>query len=86
MFIFIYSTNKIIEKVFDVETMNAADTFLWYDTVENRCNVMASFLMDKHDGKATQNAYRNILPKKFRRFRSKMVKILDNYYFKELEN
>jgi len=45
---------------------------------------MAALVVDKHDGSVLKNAFANRMPKDWRRFRSCMVKILDNWYFKEL--
>jgi rRNA pseudouridine-1189 N-methylase Emg1 (Nep1/Mra1 family) len=45
---------------------------------------MAALVVDKHDGSVLKEAFSKRMPKDWRRFRSCMVKILDNWYFKEL--
>jgi len=77
-------SEHLIARAMDLEPLNSSDTALWYDSADNRCNVMCCFLVERHDGKALYDAYRNKLPTSFRRFRSRMVKVLDKWFFQEL--
>ena len=81
---FTLSLEYLIARTMDLEPLNSSDTALWYDSQDNRCNVMCCFLVERHDGKALHNAYRNKLPTAFKRFRCRMVKVLDKWFFKEL--
>lgn len=67
-----------------LEALNATDTNMWYDQTTNRCNVMASLIFDKCDESVIREVFQNKMPQDRFRLRAKLVKILDNYYFKEL--
>ena len=71
----------LIAWTMDLEPLNSSDTTLWHDSADNRCNVMCCFLVERHDGKVLYDAYRNKLPTAYRRFRSRMVKVLDKWFF-----
>lgn len=46
---------------------------------------MACLLFEKCEEEVLREVFQKKMVEKGRRYRSKMVKILDNYYFKELE-
>ena len=46
---------------------------------------MAAIVFEKCDPEAIVEILQRRMPEKWKRFRSKMVKVLDNYYFKEFD-
>lgn len=64
--------------------MNTVDTNLWFDQTTNRCNIMGTTIFEKCDADFMRKVLLERWTKRFARMRSKVVKRLDNYYFKEM--
>lgn len=77
---------KFISLVFWVEPLNSTDKNVFYDQETNRCHIMGVILLDKTDENNIREIFAKRMTSRFFRLRSKMVKILDAYYFKELSN
>ena len=54
------------------------------DQASNRCNIMAALVFEKTTEQNLRDVFQNKMPTNWRRFRSRMFKVLDQYYFKEL--
>ena len=75
---------KIIQASFAVEPLNATDKNVFYDQETNRCHIIGTILLERTDADTVRDVIAERMTSKFYRLRSKMVKILDSYYFKEL--
>ena len=75
---------RLIVLMFNVEPLNQVDKNVFYDQESNRCNIMASLLFEKCSHKVLEDVFLHKMVAARSRFRSRMVKILDNYYFQEL--
>ena len=77
---------KIIQVCFGVEPLNATDKNVFYDQETNRCHIIGTILLERTDADTVRDVIAERMTSKFYRLRSKMVKILDSYYFKELSS
>lgn len=77
--------DKLIQKAYAISPINFVDKNVWYDSENNRCFIMAAAILDKTDECNLKQIFKDRLVKMDTRFRSKMVKVLDNYYFKEMK-
>ena len=68
-----------------MEPLNATDKNVFYDQETNRCHIIGTILLEKTDADTVRDVIASRMTSKFYRLRSKMVKILDSYYFKEFE-
>ncbi len=75
---------KTIQVWFGVEPLNATDKNVFYDQETNRCHIIGTILLERTDADTVRDVIASRMTSKFYRLRSKMVKILDSYYFKEL--
>ena len=80
----VIAMDHIIVKSMNLEALNATDTNMWFDQESNRCNVMAALLFNKCSYDQIRTIFMETLPNDRSRFRSRLVRILDSYYFKEL--
>lgn len=64
--------------------MNTTDNNMWFDSEDNRINIMVTIWFEKCDESLLKDIFQKKLPAFCSRFRSVMVRHLDNYYFKEL--
>ena len=79
-----YLFDKAIQYWYKVTPIGVVEKNVWYDSVRNRCYIMATAILERADEDSLKAVFRDRLQKLDKRFRSKMVKILDNYYFKEM--
>lgn len=79
-----YLVDLAIRTVFDLQPMNSTDKNVFYDQETNRCNVLAALVFEKMKAEDFAPVVEEDLPRIYKRFRSKVVKVMDNYYFKEL--
>ena len=57
---------------------------MWYDQASNRCNIMSFAIVERTDEELLKKVFSEKLSASFQRMRSKMVKIADTYFFKEM--
>lgn len=71
---------------FQLEKMNEVDRNSYYDHQKNRCIIIGTLVFEQFDDvEEIKQLYMHNLPSKWKRMRSKMLKIFGNYYFKELD-
>ena len=83
--IFNYVLDVLICLLFWITPMNTTDKNVFYDQKTNRCNIMAALTFEKCDSEAIREIMGKKMPTEWLRMRSKVVKVLDNYYFKEMK-
>lgn len=66
--------------------INTTDKNVWYDQQSNRCNIMSALILDKCDEAHLRKIFQKKVTEDWVRFRSRMVKVLDSYYLKELKS
>ena len=64
--------------------LGACDANCYNDHELNPCNIMAGMVYDKCSEEVLREKFQRRMPKQWSRYRSRLVKVLDNYYFQEL--
>jgi len=86
--ILIVSTAKVldltIQKIYGVTPLNSSDKNVFYDQESNRCQIMAFIIVERSTEEELRKTFEHKLYSQNVRLRSKIVKIMDTYYFKEL--
>ena len=86
--ILIVSTAKVldltIQKIYGVTPLNSSDKNVFYDQESNRCQIMAFIIVERSTEEELRKTFEHKLSSQNVRLRSKIVKIMDTYYFKEL--
>ena len=76
--------NKTISIIFKAEPLGFMDKNVFFDQTTNRCNIVAGLEFERFDIKAKfKDHFVNTLTTRYPRLRSKLIKVLDNYYWKE---
>lgn len=65
--------------------MNSTDQNLFFDQTSNKCNIMGVIVLEKTNEQTLRDVFGKRAPNLWYRLRCKMVKILDRYYFKEMD-
>lgn len=86
--ILIVVTNKVvdmaIQKIYCVQPLNSSDKNVFYDQESNRCQIMAFIVVERSSEEELRRTFEHKMLSQNVRLRSKIVKIMDTYYFKEL--
>ena len=80
-----YIFGKLVCLVYGLDELNSTDSNVFFDQKSNRCNIMGALILKKCEPETFRNVIVNKMPVQYKRFRSKMVKVLDRYYFKEIK-
>ena len=73
-----------IQKIYGVTPLNSSDKNVFYDQESNRCQIMAFIIVERSTEEELRKTFEHKLYSQNVRLRSKIVKIMDTYYFKEL--
>jgi len=76
--------DRLIIWKFGLISMGTTDKNTWYDQESNRCNIMSVLILARTDESTLRQTFQHKLATDWQRFRCKMVKVLDSYYFQEL--
>jgi len=71
-------------KFYDVMPLNSIDKNVWYDQTTNRCNIMSMVVLERTTDANLHEIFVKRMHSQYVRMRCKMVKIGDQYYFKEM--
>ena len=80
-----WGLEKGIEKRYGYEAINVVDKNVWYDQESNRCNIMSIVYLEKTTEAEMKKYFQHKMSTLHKRFRCKMVKVLDTYYFDEFK-
>jgi len=76
-----FSLEMIIVRFYKVEPFNSVDTNVFLDQISNRCHIMGILRTEKTNEDTFREIFQRRMTKRYSRFRSKVVKILDSYFF-----
>lgn len=79
------SLEYVVCMLFGVQMLNSVDKNTLFDNKNNRCIISCCFIFEKFDDTdRVVQLYKNVMPSKWKRMRSRLVKILGAYYMQEL--
>jgi hypothetical protein len=84
LYLLAWLVDYIICKLYNLEPLNSIDKNCFFDESQNRNNVMACLVIERATEASIREIFEKKLPASFKRFRCRMRKVLDNYYFEEL--
>ena len=76
-----FATEWLVCTQYKCKPMTSGDRHFFYDEPENPCNLMSVLILDRASEEDLRATFQYQLPRNYERFRSKIVKVLDQYYF-----
>ena len=76
---------RYIVHKYQVIPLNSTDKNCFFDFNSNRCNIMSLVILERCDERHMRKFFSEKLSNDWSRMRSKVVKVLDSYYFKEMD-